>query len=49
MTGTPEDWLHEMGMSRCESNELVTSFVPTVRTGYLLGVAGQKRTVMSLG
>ena len=49
MTGTPEDWLQEVGMSLCESNELAASFVPTVRTGCLLGVAGQKRTVRGLG
>ena len=42
MTGTPEDRLHEMGMSLCESNGLVTSFVPTARTGCILGMAGLK-------
>ena len=42
MIGTPEDRLHEMGMSLCESNELAASFVPTARTGCILGVAGLK-------
>ena len=35
-----EDKLHEMGLSLSEPNAPVANFVPTVRTGNLLFVAG---------